>query len=604
MQSTQIKPVQAAVLAILGGGWGGALAGLAEAVLITATAAPPDEYWLFPMAMLWYGLLGCGLGLAALLVVGGLQRLRRRWLSAPLGLGIAAAFAMLAFVVGRYHVAQRVYAEQLETLTLQGLIVHAGLLAVAVGSGLVLGWLGQRLQRPQRRPMIVAAAWLACLAVVGLAVEAATPVAEQPVRQASASAAEHPNIILIVVDTLRADAVGVHGAGPAATPHLDRLARDAVRFEQAYAQSSWTRPSIATILTGLYPSAHGAVRKLDPLPDEITTIAETLRSSGYWTAGFVSNINVAPIFNFQQGFAEYRYLAPSFYFGATDSATRLAIYKGLRVLRERLFGHRKYFYHYYQDAEVVNDAVIDWIGQQPPSPFFLLVHYMDPHDPYFEIPYDGYGVARVSNPTPPADSAPELRRLYAEDVAYFDEHLGRLLQRLRDAGLYDRSIIALTADHGEEFLDHQGWWHGTTLYEEQIHVPLIVRRPAEPQAGRVEAEPVRTLDIVPTLLSAAALPVPVAVQGRDLFSGAVDGPPALYAEEELEGNVLAAIRQGDWKLVTANPGNPRGLQTLELYDLRNDPGEHNNLAPAEPARVQALLQELERQRRLAARPAG
>jgi arylsulfatase A-like enzyme len=601
MRPAEITPLRAVGLALLGGAWGGALAGLGEAVLITATAAPPDEYGLFPFAIVWYGLLGCGLGVVAVSVLGLLQGLRRRSVTAPLGVALAATVALLGFVVGRYHVAQRVFGEQLVTSSAQGVLVHAVLLLVATGVAALLGMMGRRVQR---RPLAALVALLGCTVLVSLVARAAAPRVAPPLRQASASADKHPNIILIVVDTLRADAVGIHGAGPTATPNLDRLAREGVRFERAYAQSSWTRPSIATILTGLYPSAHGAVRKLDPLPDEIVTIAEALRAGGYWTAGFVSNINVAPIFNFQQGFSEYRYLAPSFYFGATDSATRLAIYKGLRVLRERLFGHRKYFYHYYQDAEVVNDAVIDWIDERPPSPFFLLVHYMDPHDPYFEMPYNGYGVARVSNPSPPADSAPELRRLYAEDVSYFDEHLGRLLQKLRDTGLYEKSIVALTADHGEELFDHGGWWHGTTLYEEQIHVPLVVRRPREPNAGAIVAQPVRTLDIVPTLLTAASIAVPAAVQGRDLFSSATAEPAVLYAEEELEGNVLAAVRQGDWKLISANAGNPRGLQMLELYNLRDDPSERRNLAATEPQRVQALLQELDRQRRMAAAPAG
>ncbi len=326
-------------------------------------------------------------------------------------------------------------------------------------------------------------------------------------------------------------------------------------------------------------------------------MAEILRREGFWTAGFVSNINVAPVFNFQQGFAEYNYLAPRFYFGATDSATRLAIYKGLRLLRERFFGHRMYFYHYYQDAAVVNQAVMDWLAQKPPSPFFLLIHYMDPHDPFFEIPYNGRGVARVSTPSPPKDQAPELRRLYDQDVTYLDDHLQALLEKLRALGLYDRSVIALTADHGEEFQEHGGWWHGTTLYEEQVHVPLLIRLPRDTRAGTVETRPVRSVDIMPTLLAAAGVDPAPEWQGANVFAPDVKPPAVLFAEEKLEGNIVHSLRREHWKLITANAGNPRGLAPVELYDLATDPGETRNVVDQYPELAQDLLRQLaERQR--------
>ena len=130
------------------------------------------------------------------------------------------------------------------------------------------------------------------------------------------------------------------------------------------------------------------------------TLAEALKARGYWTAAFTTNINVAPIFNFQQGFDEFHYLEPSFYFGASDSATKLAIYKGLRAAREKV-SSKMWVQNFYQDAAVVDEHVQAWLGCKPPEPFFLFIHYMDPHDPYFEMPYNGHGVARVSTPDPP-----------------------------------------------------------------------------------------------------------------------------------------------------------------------------------------------------------
>jgi arylsulfatase len=578
--------------AALGGALGGSLAGLAEAALIAATSATSEEYWLFPYAVVSYGLAGLGLAvvLGILLVLFAL--VTRRAAQAAFGLGGAVAFFCLGAVVARYHILQRIFAEQLPLLSWQGITVHAGLVLV-FGILAAFMWIaGRTVQRSAFGLGWGVSALLFCfLAASAVAVLAAPRRSADVARRANPAAAGHPNVILIVVDTLRADALAAYG-GTTPTPAFDGFGGKAVRFEDATAQSSWTRPSIATILTSLYPSVHGAVHKLDPLPDRVTTVAEALRSLGYWTAGFVSNINVAPIFNFQQGFEEFVYLPPAFYFGATDSATRLAIYKILRVARERLFRDRIYFYHYYQDAEVVNEAVLTWLAKKPPQPFFLLLHYMDPHDPYFEIPYNGHGIARVTNPNPPPEQADEMRRLYAQDVAYMDRHLDQMMRRLAEMGLFDGSVVALTADHGEEFLDHGGFWHGTTLYEEAVHVPLMMKRANEPQPGTTRARPARTLDIAPTLMAAAGFAPPSLFQGRDLFAEAPAEEPVLLAEEDLEGNVLASVRSANWKMVTANPGNPRGLQPVELYDLSRDPHERQNLAASEPARVQSMLQQL------------
>jgi arylsulfatase A-like enzyme len=581
--------------AALGGAWAGAVVGLIEAALVTVTAASAGEYWLFPFAVISYGLLGAivgiGYGLSAALL--------SAWVDgAHNAFGRAAAIALLLMgtAVARYHVVQRVFHEELVSLSPLGLAVHVGVIAGVGLCALLVLLAGRVLQRQPRRLLAAAGALIVfCgLSFAGAALASPQPADTVISRRAGAAAQGHPNVILIIADTLRADAAYGSDDAPAPMPAVQAFAKDAVRFDRAYAQSTWTRPSIATILTSLYPSQHGAMHKMDPVPEGVTTLAEALAEHGYWTAGFVSNINVAPIFNFQQGFDEYTYLAPDFYFGASDSATRLAIYKGLRVVRERLFSDRIYYYNYYQDAAVVDTAVSAWLEERPPSPFFLLVHYMDPHDPYFEIPYNGRGVARVTNPDPPALRTSELHQLYREDTRYLDQFLAQLFARLKRLGLYDSSVIALTADHGEEFQEHGGWWHGTTLYEEEVHVPLLIKRASEPAAGTREAGLVRTLDIAPTLVTAAGFPVPAAFGGNDLF-GADRVRPALFAEEDLEGNILTSLRVGPWKIITANPGNPRGLQPVELYNLDEDPAERHNRASTEPARVEEMLKLLARE---------
>ncbi|GIW43761.1 MAG: hypothetical protein KatS3mg077_1043 [Candidatus Binatia bacterium] len=581
--------------AVIAGAWGGSLVGLAEAAGILWAGASVSEFGLFPFGFWSYGLFGATLGLVSgsvcALVPGRQPRESRR--AGRYSAGVASL--LLSMVVLRYHLAQRLFGEQFPSpLTGIGFAAYLGLFA----TGLVMAWFAMGVVtgvggRGRYGFLRLGGFWLlglfACVALQEWRQEPEPTL----VRKATGSPSQ-PNVVLIVADTLRADALGIAGAH-GKTPHIDALARDGVWFRHAYAQSSWTRPSIATILTGQHPAVHGAVRKFDPLPETADTLAELLQRQGYWTAAFVTNINVAPIFNFQQGFHEYHYLPPSFYFGASDSATRLSAYKLLRLLRERFFGSYLYFYHYYQDAQVVTERVREWLDQAPPQPFFLLVHYMDPHDPYLEIPYNGRGIARVVDPNPPPNRANEMRRLYAADVTYLDQHLGAMLNDFKRRGLYENTVIVFVADHGEEFYEHGGWWHGTTLYEEQIRVPLIVRLPQTRGHRGERSDFAQTLDIVPTILAQAGAGIPAGLPGRDLF-GATPAPAELYAHESLEGNEIEALRWNDWKLIIANPGNPRGLPEVALFDLGQDPAENTNLAPVRPEIVRQMRELLVRVR--------
>lgn len=583
--------VQSTLGAILGGAVGGAIVGLAEAVLVTTTSAASEEYWLFLFGIVAYGALGAAIGVG----VGVAWQLLRRGRASELSVAqVAAAVAVFlpAFAVGRYHVSQRIFREGLVLLSPVGLLTHVLLVVAAALVALLSVLLVRTAYRLAGTFGPVAAlaisAFLAFL--IGVTTQSDGKSYENrptpPVRLAG-----KPNIIVVVADTLRVDAALASPKVVGEKSGIGRLIGDGVTFEHTYSQASWTRPSIASILTSLYPSGHGAVDKTDFLSDRVLTLAEALQAEGYFTTGITTNINVAPVFNFQQGFDEFSYLEPSFYFWATDSCTRLAIYKGLRVGRERFLAQRMYYEHYYQDAAVVNQELEAWLASKPPEPFFLFIHYMDPHDPYFEIPYDGKGVARVMMPNPPPEQTEALRDLYLQGVHYLDEYLGTLFGSLEAAGLYDRSIIAFTADHGEEFQEHGGWWHGTSLYTEQVHVPLIIKRAAEPAPGTTRADDVRSIDISASVMAAAGLPIPPAFMGIDLFTGRVTEP--ILAEEDLEGNQLTSIQSDGWKLIIANPGNPRGLPTTELFNARQDRGELNNLAASEKTRVSDLFAQLE-----------
>lgn len=576
----------------LGGFAGGALAGIGESAVIAATS-DITEYWLFFFGAATYGLIGAGIGAGWSIVCGVLPRLRTNEASAASSAGLTAA--LLGIVVGRFRIIRDAFGESLPLVSGAGIAVHVGLL---VGALVVYVLISAVLRRSTARRGPVGAtlvAAIAALALGGAASVVANVVGVGSSQRAAIapSTAKGPNVILIIADTLRADHVGAYGLRKdIKTPAIDSLAADGVLFEESYSQSTWTRPSIATILTGLYPASHSVMYKTDLLPEDVTTLAEAMKKGGYHTSGFVTNINVAPSFNFQQGFDEYQYLAPDFFFGATDSGSKLALYSLMRLIRERFLSKQKWVENYYQDAHTVNGSSLPWLGGHKNERFFVLIHYMDPHDPYFEIPYNGRAVARVDTPNPAPERAEELRKLYASNVEYMDGFLAKLFAALKEQGLYEDTVIAFTADHGEEFHEHGGWWHGTTLYDEEMHVPLIIKPAGKASGARRVTSFARLVDVAPTLLAAAGVSTPAAVQGRDLL-GASAAPTAVYAQEDHEGNVLQSIRTAEWKLVLANEHNPRGLGTVELYDLRVDPNEKNNLAAKDPERVAALRKDLE-----------
>jgi arylsulfatase A-like enzyme len=213
---------------------------------------------------------------------------------------------------------------------------------------------------------------------------------------------------------------------------------------------------------------------------------------------------------------------------------------------------------------------------------------MEPHDPFFKHPFNGIGYARVTMPNPDPSLAEEMRVTYSGEVTYMDRRMGELFDYLKKAGLWDKTLVLVTADHGEEFYDHGGWWHGLTLYQEQIHIPMIFK--LDNANGRnkpptTRFDKARHVDIAPTLLGLARIPVPgTMIPGRDLFGYGEDihRDITVFAEEDHEGNILSAYIDGSWKILRANPDNPRGLPEEELYRLDIDPRERDNRASHEP----------------------
>ena len=387
-----------------------------------------------------------------------------------------------------------------------------------------------------------------------------------------------PNIILYVVDTLRADAVGGDGNPGVRTPAMERVAHEGLRFRRAYANASWTRPSMGSLLTGTYPRTHGAIGRHDALRAGVATLAGGLHAAGYRTAAVFANPNIGTLYGFGEGFDDFIALYPA---RMVHDATVPQAYVGT--------------------ADHVVDRAVEWLRGRPTQPFFLLVFTVDPHAPYeppapyntmYDPEYTGkvdgslatlFGLlvaARRGNP-PPERDVRHLRALYDGEVAFNDAQLARLLAELDRTRLAQQTLFLITSDHGEEFYEHGSGEHGHSLYEELIHVPLLLRWPGRVAESRTYGGVVQLLDLYPTLLHVAGAPVP-AGPGRDLTDiilgrASASVPPVAYAEEHLDEHNLQMVLLDHRKLIY-----DAAIAQPLTFDLRKDPGEHHPL-PGLPA---------------------
>jgi choline-sulfatase len=361
------------------------------------------------------------------------------------------------------------------------------------------------------------------------------------------------NVVLIVVDTLRADRLGVYGYGRPTSPRLDEWAARSTVFTRAYSHAPWTGPSIASFFTSLEPKDHGIASWKQPLDPAHLTLAEHLKASGYRTSAVVSHGILAPHYQFNQGFDTY------------DTSLTAG-----RLPREAT------------TAREVTDLGLAATGGS--QPFFLWLHYFDPHDAY--LAHEGHAFGDRDSDR------------YDSEIAFTDAQIGRFLDGLRERGLAERTVVALVADHGEEFGDHGGFRHSKTLYDELLRIPFLLHVPGLP-AGRVERV-VRGIDVAPTLLEVVGVPVPAAFAGR-----AVPWTAAGFALEADRVHVAETQNLGDqrailtwpWKLIEV-----RNEDRVRLFDLAADPGEQRNLWKERPDVGQPLRERLSehyRQRRVA-----
>ena len=399
---------------------------------------------------------------------------------------------------------------------------------------------------------------------------------------APGSAQSPRSIVLVTVDTLRSDAVSYAGGETETTPYVDRLAEEGMAFVNAYAPSSWTVPSMASLFTSLYPASHGVesgafVRKTGevvrqpPLAESFLTLAEFLQSKGYVTIGIPSNRHLEAGLGFEQGFDYYN-----------DDAKFAQAPRVNELVREQL---RRAF-------------GADWRESWKDRPCFLWIHYFDPHAPYeARRPW----VERFSNryikepeifpagitipdlrklfPQPGPGAAELLLPLYKSEVRYLDDSFREIASEL---GLDSPDVLLiLTSDHGEEFAEHGGLDHGRHLFEEVVRVPLLLRWPARLDAGLVDAR-VTLLDIYPTIADLVTGEVPEDLQGRsltgssDAYEISASEPVRLQLSAHGENRRrMVGVVEGDWKLVREFGDGGRS----ELYNLTLDPGEQVDLAP-------------------------
>jgi choline-sulfatase len=399
------------------------------------------------------------------------------------------------------------------------------------------------------------------LAILALAAAMVVGVrmARRPEQAAGEPAKPSLNVLLVTLDTTRADRLGCYGYAGARTARLDRLAAEGVRFDHAFADAPITLPSHASLLTGLHPFEHG-VRNNGSfyLPDRFETLATVLGRGGYLTAAFVSAFVLDRRYGLARGFDTY------------DDRTDEPDEPGRNPEAERR-GDRT--------ALACNRWLEAHAGAAAKAPFFVWLHLYDPHEPY--------------RPPPPLGQA-FAGRPYDGEIAFADGAVGSVLDRLQQLGLLDRTLVAVAADHGESLGDHGEETHSMFLYEAAIRVPLILWRPGLLPAGRVVPTPVRTVDLAPTildLLGAPPLPAPRARSLKGVIDGRDEPAPPVYAETwvprlYLNGAALRALRTDRFKLIEA----PRP----ELYDLARDPGETDNRIAADPATASRLRAELDK----------
>ena len=394
------------------------------------------------------------------------------------------------------------------------------------------------------------------------------PLRAPEVSASVATTAKRPDVILVMMDTVRTDHLGLFGYAKPISPALDALSEIATIYGRAYAQSSWTAPSVASLLTSRYPRELGVGQHPNRLPRNARTLPRVLREHGYQTLGVSTNLFISSRYGYETDFDRFdeRWLS-----------------KGAKPT-----------------SSWVTNRALDFLREaRQEDPIFLYAHYFDPHYDYV-LHRDFDAGAHIYGPNPTRTLSflgqklrPELgewdmlvsRRNYDSEIAYMDHHIGRLISGLKGLGRFDNAVVVVVADHGEEFLDHGSIGHGATVYDELIHVPLLIKAPGQTQGAWHEA-PVALLDVAPTIVDLSGL----SEEPRHLGTSLREGRQAndIFAATFRPTAKIALVR-GRHKAIIDYQANDAWV-----FDLWEDPYEQHSIAAEHPELTASLLWQLER----------
>ncbi len=429
---------------------------------------------------------------------------------------------------------------------------------------------------------------------------------------------DRPNILLIVMDTLRADHLSCYGYNRNTTPNIDRIAAEGALFENTISNASWTLPAHASIFTGMFSSKHGANSEHLYLDDRFTTIAELMRLYGYKTFGISNNYYIVPKTNFDQGFDVFKWI---------DAFTRCSVVGDLSefLLINKAIWHIKNLLDMTDEgAYKTNKIVKEWIDSShyTKSPFFIFINYMEAHGPYGGTPYSGLWLDKdisakkakgvnqntyvyLSGKKKMSDKVLQIfRDLYDGDISYLDFRIGQIFDYLRELEILDKTIVIITSDHGENFGEHNLIKHHLCIYDTVLHVPLIIRYPEAFKPGLRIKRQVQLTDIFPTVLDILGVDLDgiediqghtllqrpqqhnqsFAVAEYILLDSFLDKLSKEAPDSDLSAYVrrLKAIRTDEYKYIWASDGRN------ELYKIDDDPKELNNLIKTRPQKAKEL----------------
>ncbi|MEP6573599.1 MAG: sulfatase [Gemmatimonadota bacterium] len=536
---------------------------------------------------------------------------RERFWAIPLGSTVVALAAGL-LLIGAASATQRrvtlrlllglnISLAALGALLLLGGFAHIATLLLAIGIGLRASPRASRhpagVRRLVRRSLIPITVFVA---VVGGGIRVARALQEQRALAALPVARpDSPNVILLILDTVRADELSAYGYARSTSPALTRLAARGIRFEWAISPASWTLPSHATMLTGRWPHEHRASWKR-ALGPEFPTLAEVLADHGYATAGFVANPVIATESGIARGFAHFEDEEIS----VEDVLRNNSLFK-LPIGNVRL----RRLLDWYGipgriDADEINAKVLHWMDRHPARPFFTLINYLDAHAPYVPpVPFDTMFGPVVARQDPLLDPSTRWsdqgvraeRDSYDRSIAYLDNRLGALMDSLDHRGLLRNTLVIITADHGEEFREHGSVSHGNNLYLPTVHVPLIMSMPGRVPAGGLVSRPVSLRDLPATILDLLAIPGAHSLPGHGLeatwrsSAGSVasdtvlsEVTPYRASAEALLGNgdQMRALTGAELRYVVNGDGRE------ELYEYPGDSLEQRDLTQAAAQQVE------------------